>query len=325
MKIRKISHSNILRISIVTLIFILIFLNVNGNQMNSSLIAFNTLNSSSDAEENNLDINYLQNIHNQYTSGITSNNSDNAFIQYIFFISFPLTIEFSIILKKKNSKIVESVDVNNYIPDLNNVEKSILNIVQEFMSKNRTCNKDSLINYINAVFGNSDINLSKKGIIMILNSLFEMNIIVEGSKLLKTDVLLNPNRKKIYDYVLRNPGDHFMEIVRNVKFSNYLVKWHLDTLERFSFIKKEKIENYDAYYNFNFNSEDIIITHFLSRNKSKQILSFISKNEGVTKYKISKELGMHQTTISKYVLKFEEFGLIYSKKYSNKVLYFLSN
>ena len=240
-------------------------------------------------------------------------------------MGFPLIVEFSIILKKKNSKTVEIDDINNYLPDLNDFEASILNIVQEFMSKNRTCNKDTLINYIIAGFGNSDINLSKNGIIKVLNSLFEMNIIVEGSKLLKTDVLLNPNRKRIYDYVLRNPGDHFMEIVRNLKLSNYLVKWHLDVLERFSFIKKEKIENYDAYYHFNFNSEDITITHFLSRNKSKQILNFITNNEGVTKHKISKELGMHQTTISKYVLKFEEFGLIYSKKYSNKVLYFLNN
>ena len=308
----------------MTLIFIMIFSNVNGDQINSTFIAPNTLDSSSDDEQDSIDIINLQNTYNRYASAITSNKSDNPFIEYILYIGVPLSIQFSIIIKKKNSKTVEIDDANNYIPDLNDDEILILNVVQEFMSKNRTCSKDTLINYSIARFGNSDINLSKKGISEVLNSLIEMNIIVEGSKLIKTDILLNPNRKKIHDYVLRNPGEHFMEIVRHVKLSNYLVKWHLDMLEQFNFIKKEKIENYIVYYDFNFKSEDIIKTHFLSRTKSKQILGFITKNEGVTKHKISKELGMHQTTISKYVLKLEEFGLIYSKIYSNKELYFLN-
>ncbi|MFX1383298.1 MAG: hypothetical protein ACFFBP_12725 [Promethearchaeota archaeon] len=54
-------------------------------------------------------------------------------------------------------------------------------------------------------------------------------------------------------------------------------------------------------------------------------MDFLKKNKkGCTKYRLSKELGMHPNTISKYISNLEEFGLLRRKKLNNKTLILLN-
>lgn len=320
----KDNRNRIIIFSLSLLIVLIFSFNFNGINIKRNPGINPNLELTKEDEIDNIDCINLQYTNFQYTSGITSTNSSNIFIFSSLIIGFPLTVEFSIIIKKKNAKRSENFNIEPYPIDLNDSEKLVMNIVQEYLAKNRTCNREAIIRYIIPRFANLDVNFSKLGINLLLESLFSMKLIVDGSKLLRSDVLRNPNRKDIYNHILNNPGIHFMEIVRNVKLSNYLVKWHLDMLLKFNFIKKEKIENFDAYFSINFSSQDNEITHFLARSKSKEILNFLSNNEGSTKYQLSKELGMHHSTISKYISKFEEFGILFGRKYSNKVLYFVN-
>ena len=127
-------------------------------------------------------------------------------------------------------------------------EQTVLDIIQEYLNKNRTFNKNEIIPFINAKIGKSHSNISYNGIYEILKSLVEKNIIVEGSKLIKYDVLSNINRKQIYKYIIKNPGCHFNKLVKTLNISIFSVEWHLNILIKFNLIRKEKIENFEAYF-----------------------------------------------------------------------------
>ncbi|KKL13137.1 hypothetical protein LCGC14_2528770 [marine sediment metagenome] len=192
------------------------------------------------------------------------------------------------------------------------------------MSKNRSFDKDAVVRYTVSRFANTNKIYNKNGIKEILQSLFDKKLIVDGSKLLRNDILQNPNRKKVFNCIINNPGIPFMEIVRILNMSNFLVKWHLDMLLRFNFIRKQNIDNREAYFDLHFKSQDDKLMHLLSIAKYRKILDYLKFNDGVTKNKLSKELVMHPTTISKYIKNLEACGLLSGKKYSNRILYFIN-
>ena len=116
-----------------------------------------------------------------------------------------------------------------------------------------------------------------------------------------------------------------MEIVRALNMSNFIVKWHLDMLQKFDFIRTQNIDNREAYFDSNFQSQDDNLMHFLSRTKYRKIIDYLKFNDGVTKHELSKELSLHPTTISKYINNLKECGILSGNKYSNKTLYFLND
>ncbi|MFX0134868.1 MAG: HTH domain-containing protein [Candidatus Hodarchaeota archaeon] len=202
----------------------------------------------------------------------------------------------------------------------------VLNIVQEYLNSNRTFNKSEIIPFINAKIAKTHINISYNGVYEILKSLVEKNIIVEGSKLTKYDIFSNLNRKKIYEDITKNPGIHFNKLVKTLNISIFSVEWHLNVLLKYNLIRKKKIENFDAYFDSNLESKNDEIFHIISREKCKRIIQYLKQNnEGYSKNYLSKELNIHPNTISKYIEKLEEFGLLLKKELSNMTLYFLND
>ncbi len=169
------------------------------------------------------------------------------------------------------------------------------------------------------------MNININGIRTILKSLIEKNFIVEGSKLTKNDILLNFNRKKIYNYIQKNPGVYFYNIVSNLDLNIPVVEWHLNILIKFMYICKEKIENKEVYFDVNVKSEERMIIYLISKDKCKEIINFLKEHqEGTTRTQISEQLNMHSTTVAKYTDKLLENGILSKKSLANKTLYFLN-
>ncbi|MHA2392180.1 MAG: HTH domain-containing protein [Promethearchaeota archaeon] len=204
-------------------------------------------------------------------------------------------------------------------------EQTVLKIINEYLDKNRFFNVNDILPFISSRFAKSGININLNGIRAILKSLVDKNVIVEGSKLTRNEILSNFNRKKIFEYIQENPGTHFYDIVSNLDLNIPVVEWHLNILIKFMYISKEKIENTDAYFDVNVKSEDRIIIYFISKAKCKQIIDYLDENqEGITRYQISERLNMHSTTVTKYTDKLHEIGILIKKSLPNKTLYFLN-
>ena len=204
-------------------------------------------------------------------------------------------------------------------------EKIVLTVVQEYLNKNRFFNMKEILPFIHARFKLASININLRGIEELLKSLAEKKLIVEGSKLYKDDILNNLKRRKIYDFIKENPGTYFNKIVGNLSFSNHVVVWHLSILLKFNFIKAERIENHEVYFEFNFDLKNSTLKYFISKEKSKRIIQYLKANDiGITKTKISTDLKIHINTTSKYLDSLGRLNVIIKKKLSKKILYFLN-
>ncbi|MFW9867095.1 MAG: hypothetical protein ACFFEN_13450 [Candidatus Thorarchaeota archaeon] len=209
--------------------------------------------------------------------------------------------------------------------ELSEQEKIVLNIVIEYLNNNRYFNMEKILSFINARFRMMSININNRGIEEILKSLVNKNLIVEGSKLTSQNLLKNEKRRKIYDFIVQNPGTYFNKIIRELKISNHVVVWHLNMLLKFDFIKSESIEQHEVYFDSNFDLKRSKFTYFSSKEKSKQIITYLKNNDiGITKTQISADLKIHYNTVSKYLEFLEKIEIIIKKTYSNKTLYFLN-
>ncbi|NVM17062.1 MAG: hypothetical protein HWN80_05050 [Candidatus Lokiarchaeota archaeon] len=149
-------------------------------------------------------------------------------------------------------------------------------------------------------------------------------MLVEGSKLAKSDLLNNQKRRDIYEYIIKNPGMYFNRIVHELNYSNHIVVWQLSILLKFDCIHKETIENHEIYFDVSKEHKEIIANYFTSKEKSKKIIHFLEKdNIGVTKTNLSHKLNMHMNTLDKYLNLLEKYDVIVKKKIDNRNLYFL--
>ena len=209
--------------------------------------------------------------------------------------------------------------------ELQEQERIVLTIVQEYLNKNRYFNMTEILPFIHSRFKMASININLRGIEEVLTSLVNKNLIVEGSKLTKNDILKNAKRRKIYDFIVKNPGTYFNRIVKRLEMSNHVVIWHLSMLLKFSYIKTENLDNHEIYFEFNFKLRNIKFNYFTSKDKSKLIIDYLKNNDiGITKTKISTDLKIHINTTIKYLDFLEDFNVVNRKNLSNKTLYFLN-
>ncbi len=204
-------------------------------------------------------------------------------------------------------------------------EKLVLTVIQEYLNKNRNFNMKNILPFINARFKMASVNINNRGIEEILKTLTQKKIIVEGSKLTREDILINKKRNLIYEFILNNPGIYSNRIVKELNISNHVVIWHLNMLLKFEFIKKQKIENHDIYFEIDFRLKNTELKYFTSKEKSRLIIEYLKKNDfGITKTRLSADLKFHINTATKYLTFLEQFRVVIKKKLSRKILYFLN-
>ncbi|MBD3228094.1 MAG: hypothetical protein GF329_07880 [Candidatus Lokiarchaeota archaeon] len=193
-------------------------------------------------------------------------------------------------------------------------ESLVFDIIQEYVNKNRTFNYNTILPFINSRFGKSNINLNNRGIKLIIQKLIKKGLISEGSKLTRTDVLSNPNRKDIFDFIKNNPGIYFNKLVEKLDLNPPVVGWHLKTLLKFKCIKYKKIENRKVYFIVNIEKDLLKLYYTLSKNKCKQIIDYFLMNNSAKKSQISNKLSMHHYTVNKYLDILEEYNLVKKSK-----------
>ncbi|MFX1447794.1 MAG: hypothetical protein ACFFCG_06620 [Promethearchaeota archaeon] len=213
---------------------------------------------------------------------------------------------------------------HNMAIELAEKEKVILDIVHDYLNKNRQFTFEEIVPYIISRVRLASVNINKEGVKVILKSLTKKRLLVEGSKLAKSDILSNQKRKRIYEYITNNPGTYFNRIVNELNYSNHIVVWHLNMLIKFDFIHKEVFENHEIYFDATEVFDEIVSKYFTSKEKSREIIHYLKNDDiGVTKTTLSQELSMHMDTLAKYLKLLEKYDVIVKKKIDNRNLYFL--
>jgi len=265
----------------------------------------------------------------QISLEITScESNDLKYLLYsIGLLGFFSALEFGVVLGKNLYKSRKDEEKNKERCAFNSLslieyETFVLHAVQEYMGKNRVFEIDKIIPYIISKCAKTESNLNNLGIRDILNSFLGKKLIVENSKLMRETILENPNRISIFNYIIDNPGVHFMKLARNLDISNFLLRWHLDMLIKFNLIKNMKIGNFEIFFDIKISQEDAILFHVISKEKCSKIIKYFREGcDFCTKHHLAKTLGMHPNTIAKYINQLDEFGLIYKRKSNGSILY----
>ncbi len=88
---------------------------------------------------------------------------------------------------------------------------------------------------------------------------------VKGTKITQDSVLENYVRNRIFKYILKNPGTHLREIRDRLSLLPLQADWHLNMLEKFGYIRKNRIKNKVVYFESKINP-DLYDSIFILRN-----------------------------------------------------------
>ncbi|MFX1590230.1 MAG: winged helix-turn-helix transcriptional regulator [Promethearchaeota archaeon] len=167
-------------------------------------------------------------------------------------------------------------------------------------------------------FGSIVILISKKDYFHYLRT--RQTPIKKGAhRLTLEEVLENENRNKIIDLILKEPGIHFNELLRQTGLAAGNLVWHLDILETYKVIGKKRISKFIAY--FPYYQKNPISNLDIELSKSKltlEILEMIEKEPGLWSNLITKRFKVDHKTIQYHVDKLKELGLINFKKDGRK-------
>jgi len=173
-------------------------------------------------------------------------------------------------------------------------------------------------------------SIIKEIIFKILSKLFDfLSVLVVGVGGFinlhdKDGVLLNDLRRKIYEYILENPGVHLREIQRRFNVSLSSVTWHLKMLEKAGLIKSAKFRNKLVYYPTGMNKEDLLLMLTLNNKIARSIVEYIAKVGETHLRKIAKDLDLNVETVRYHLKRLERGGVLISKEIDNKIVYTLN-
>jgi DNA-binding transcriptional ArsR family regulator len=151
------------------------------------------------------------------------------------------------------------------------------------------------------------------------------------------DILNLEARRKLYNYILKNPGSHFRQISREKNIAPTTLSYHLRLLKKYGLIEEKDGNGYTRYFAakkigekdkklLNLFRQDIprtiILTVFICPNFSQiELIKFIEKwKRHPSKIGI---LNKHQTTVSYYLNKLVDMGVLETYHEGNQIKYWV--
>lgn len=133
------------------------------------------------------------------------------------------------------------------------------------------------------------------------------------------DVLENDNRNKIIDLVLKEPGIHFNELLRQTGLAAGNLVWHLDILETYKVIGKKRVGKFIAYFPYYQKNPLSNLDIKLSKSKlTLEILEMIEEQPGMWNNLITKKLKVDHKTIQYHINKLKDLNLVRFRKEGRK-------
>jgi len=142
-----------------------------------------------------------------------------------------------------------------------------------------------------------------------------------NSYLTLTDIFENENRLNIINQILRSPGIHHNELLRNCDLQKGQLQWHLDVLLKYNIIKKEKYGQFTIYFPIttSFDANEYLENLITKSKTTSEILTIIKENPGINSSEISRILNLSRNTVKYHIDKLSEEKLVKLTKKGRKI------
>jgi len=154
------------------------------------------------------------------------------------------------------------------------------------------------------------------------NIIIRRSYIQQGNSYLTlTDVFENENRLNIINQILRNPGIHHNELLRNCDLQKGQLQWHLDVLLKYNIIKKEKYGQFTIYFPIttSFDANEYLENLIAKSKTTSEILTIIKENPGINSSEISRILNLSRNTVKYHIDKLSGEKLVRLTKKGRKI------
>lgn len=132
--------------------------------------------------------------------------------------------------------------------------------------------------------------------------------------LLEEDLPLEYHRK-IYSFILNNPGIHLRRMERDMDINIGTLRHHLRYLEKKRIIISRKEDNLKTYYVAGkLDVRDKEISSLLQQKRFRDIILMIILEPGIIPSRMSEELDLKSSTLSKYMKILEDRKIIFHEK-----------
>lgn len=135
---------------------------------------------------------------------------------------------------------------------------------------------------------------------------------------------IQPNRNRIYQHIVDNPGCHLRKIRKDLKLAVGDTQYHLQILEKRSLIKSRRMGIFRVYYAASvLEQRQESILAVLRQEVPRDIILFLLEHPGSTQGEIARHKGFTAPTINWHMSRLIEIGLIRSKKEGKFVNYYV--
>ena len=135
------------------------------------------------------------------------------------------------------------------------------------------------------------------------------------------NVLGFEQRRKIYNFITKNPGVHHIEISRKLKIPNTTLFYHISFLKKLGIIHEKTDGRYKRIYaksDIGFKEKQII--SLLRKKVPCRIFLHILFSISCSQIELSKELEIHPASVSYHLKKMLELGIIEEAPVNNGVI-----
>jgi len=201
--------------------------------------------------------------------------------------------------------------------------KSVLEIAEEIMNKNKILNIENLYN-----LAKKRLKIPRRGLLSIIHFLINKKILVEGSRFSKETVLLNRFRYAILQCIRQNSGAHFSLIRRvvssdkisNLGSSGQLV-WHLEMLLKFEYIKKLKVGNYTVFLPYETDDELGVFIFLLRDVINNKIIRLLTEQGPIKKSEVYKKVNEKRENVYYRIKTLHDHSLIAEKDDEKNIIF----
>ncbi|MHA2181783.1 MAG: hypothetical protein ACXAAH_10200 [Promethearchaeota archaeon] len=203
---------------------------------------------------------------------------------------------------------------------MDNLESIVLGLVKEYLTKKTFFSINDIIEFTsNRVRLNPNLNRNK--IELIIKSLIKKKTIIPGTRLMKNNIIEHPKRNEIYNFIKKSPSN-INDIMKTLKIGSNQALWHLSCLEKFEFVRSEKLNNHRIFFKFDSNPKLDKFYFYLNKKIIQNIVHFMVKeNKSLKITEIANGMKKNHTTIKKYITILENLKLVETEKDKNRLMF----
>jgi predicted transcriptional regulator len=143
--------------------------------------------------------------------------------------------------------------------------------------------------------------------------------------LFKEEILENEYRRRIYQYINKNPGFHLRELQRRLDIPLSTLDYHLGYMVRKNIIESKKDGYYRRYYVKPLETIDRKLLSILRQKRLREIILIMINDEGAKYQTLLKRLKIPTSTLSFYLNHLMESNVIMRHHVGREHIYTVAN